>query len=236
LWHTHGVPREAFELFGVSHLVALAVIAALGVGGSLWMRRDRDRRQRLPTVVAVVLLGAGVIYPLIDLAMGRSWREVAPLHICDVVVFIGAVALQRRRQLAYELLYFWGGVGTTAALLTPDLHEAFPSYRFIFYFLQHGAIVVAALVLTVGAGMRPRRWGVLYAFGWLNAYAALVFGFDDLFDANFLYLRGAPGSTTPLDWFGPWPWYILGGELVAISAFVLLALPFRRSATVASPR
>jgi hypothetical integral membrane protein (TIGR02206 family) len=208
-------------------MTALAVVAATGVAASIWMRRARDRRSWLLGALAVVLLAVGVIYPLVDLAMGRSWREVAPLHMCDVAVFIGSVALVYRRQLAFELLYFWGGVGTTAALLTPDLGEAFPSYRFIFYFLQHGGIVVAALLLTVGAGMRPRRWATVYALGWLNAYAAVVFGLNHLLDTNFLFLRGTPGSPTPLDWLGPWPFYILAGEGIALLGFLLLALPFR---------
>jgi hypothetical integral membrane protein (TIGR02206 family) len=229
------VTATAFELFGPQHLVALALVAATAVAASLWMRRDRAGRQSVPTAVGVMLLAAGVLYPLIDLVMGRSWREVAPLHICDVAVFIGAYALFTRHQLAYELLYFWGGVGTTLALVTPDLGEAFPSYRFIFYFLQHGFIVIGVVVLTLGAGMRPRARAAVRAFGWLNAYAAVIFGLNYVLDTNFLFLRGAPGSVTPLDWFGPWPWYILPSEGVAFVSFILLALPFRRVSS-SSPR
>lgn len=219
----------SFELFGAAHLAALAMTMLTALVSSWWLRRDRDRGAWLPRALAVLLVGVGVGYPALDLAMGRSWREVAPLHICDAAVFIGALALVTRRQLVYELLYFWGLAGTTAALLTPDLGETFPSYRFVAYFLQHGGIVVAALLLTVGAGMRPTKGAAWRAFGWLNAYAALVLVFDVATGANFLYLLEPPGAATPLVWFGGWPWYVLVSEGVALALFQLLALPTARA-------
>jgi uncharacterized membrane protein YwaF len=45
---------------------------------------------------------------VLDAAHGVDWRVYLPLHICDVAVVVGALALWRRGQLAFELLYFWG--------------------------------------------------------------------------------------------------------------------------------
>ena len=45
-------------------------------------------------------------------------------------------------------------------------------------------------------------------------------------DTNFMYLRRKPPTTTMLDLFGDWPWYILGGELLALVLFAVVMLPF----------
>lgn len=221
---------ERFSRFGGEHLGALAVVAALSVTAVLLARRADEPPVRLARAIAGALLCAGIGYVVVDASVGKPWSEIAPFHLCDVAVFIGAWALYRRDQLTYELTFLWGLAGTTPAMLWPDLAEGFPHFRYFFYFAQHGLIVVAAVYMTFGLGMRPRRKSPLYAWLVLNGYAAVLGVINALAQTNFLYLREPPGSSSPLDLFGPWPWYILGGEVIAISAFSLLVLPFALSA------
>ncbi len=216
---------ERFSRFGGEHLGALLIVVALSVGAVMAGRRH-GASVRLARGIAWALLAAGIGYVIVDAIVGKPWSEIAPFHLCDAAVFIGAWALHRRDQLAYELTLLWGLAGTTPAMLWPDLAEGFPHFRFFFYFAQHGLIVVAAMYMTFGMGMRPRGRAPVYAWLALNAYALVVGVVNVLAETNFLYLREPPGSGSPLDLFGPWPWYILGGELIAITAFTLLVLPF----------
>jgi uncharacterized membrane protein YwaF len=43
-----------------------------------------------------------------------------------------------------------------------------------------------------------------------------------------MYLCRKPKSASVLDLFGPWPFYILAGEVAAVVLFYLLWLPFSR--------
>ena len=113
-------------------------------------------------------------------------------------------------------------------MLTPELPWSFPRWEFVVFFGLHGLVLVSALVLVFALRLHPRPgapWRVAaITLAW-TAFVALV---DWVLDANFMYLRSKPTVATVLDWMGPWPVYILAAGGIALLAFHLLALPFRR--------
>lgn len=221
--------------FGVDHLAALAVVASVsaGLAYAAWKKRIEHEQEhehgKGGVVLGGLIVGAMVALMVLDAQDGVSWKSWAPLQLCDAAVVIAAWALVTRAPLAFELTWFWGGAGTVPALLTPDVAEGFPHWRFLLYFAQHGGIVVAAVALAA-SGMRPRPGAALRVLAWLNGYALVVGLVDAASGANFMYLRHKPGAHTPLDWLGPWPWYLVACEAVALGLFFSLALPFARGA------
>jgi hypothetical integral membrane protein (TIGR02206 family) len=209
-----------FKPFGGDHWAALAIIAVTAACLA-WGVRRQFVREHAATILAGFVPGAMVLLMLLDARAGVSWRSYAPLQLCDAAAILLPIALVRRSQLAFELCFLWGGAGTLPALLTPDIAEGFPHWRFVLYFAQHGGIVVAAAFL-VATGMRPRPRAPWFALLLLNGYAAIVALVDFAGRANFMYLRHKPGAATPLDLLGPWPWYIAACELVALASFWLL--------------
>jgi hypothetical integral membrane protein (TIGR02206 family) len=153
-----------------------------------------------------------------------------PLFPCDVIAFVAPIALWWRNRLAVELTYFWGIAGTANGVISPDISNHFPDYQFLQYNLQHGAIPAAALFLVVGLGITPRPWAVAKALG-LAAALMFVDAFANLLTGgNYMFLRQVPPGQNLLDLFGPWPWYIGGGALLAFVFFAVLEAPFRISA------
>jgi uncharacterized membrane protein YwaF len=43
-------------------------------------------------------------------------------------------------------------------------------------------------------------------------------------------LRAKPAEPTPLDWFGPWPLYLVVAALIGLALFHLLMTPFSKEA------
>lgn len=226
-------------LFGTDHLAALAVTALAAAGLSLLVRRRTGAAVSwgVRAALAASLLAATAAtlaawsrdFPL------TVW-DVLPLHLCDFLILVATFALLTRAQPAYELLYFWGCAGTLLALVSPDVRTGFPDWRFLSFFVLHGLVVVAAVVLTVGFGMRPRPGAPWRALLVTNAYAAAVGVVNWAFGTNFLYLCHKPGARTLLDWMGPWPLYILVADLLAAALFWLLYWPFRPAQVPAGPR
>jgi len=150
-----------------------------------------------------------------------------PLQLCDVAILVAAAALWTRRQTLVEVTYFWALAGTIQALLTPDLPQHFPSYPYLQYYVAHGGVVAAALVLVVGLRLHPRPWAVVRVAGLTVAYTAFVGVVDAVTGADYMFLRSKPPSPTPLDLLGPWPVYIFGAALVGLVLFAVLDAPFR---------
>jgi len=165
----------------------------------------------------------------------EPWHELLPLHLCDWATFTGVVALVTRRPLAFELTWFWAMAGTTQALLTPDLAVRPPEISWYTFYLSHGGVVAAALLLTWGAGMRTRPWAAFRIFAWSQLYLATVLGLNGLLGTNYGYLCAKPENPSLLDHLGPWPWYLLSLEGLALALFWLLDLPFRLTERRPSP-
>src|SRR6266849_9072200 len=180
--------------------------------------------------LAVVLVGDEVAWWIYLVATHANRAELLyalPFQLCDAAIFVSAFALWFRQQLLVEVTYFWGLAGTIQAILTPDLPEHFPAFPFIQYYVAHGGVVAAALLMVVGLGQWPRRRALLWVVPITIVYTAFVGLLDATTGANYMYLRAKPGSTTPLDLLGPWPWYIGLAALVGIVLFVILDAPFR---------
>lgn len=209
------------------HVGALAVIAVAITVLVVAARRSPGAWLK---ALAVVLLLDEVSWWLYVAAGGGTPGERAqplPLQLCDVAIFIAAAALWTRHQLLVELLYFWGLAGTLQALLTPDLPQHFPSYPYFQYYVAHGGVVGAALLLVVGMRLYPRPWAVVRVLGLTFAYAAIVGLVDLLTGSDYMYLRAKPPSPTLLDFLGPWPVYILSAAVIGLGLFAVLDSPFR---------
>jgi hypothetical integral membrane protein (TIGR02206 family) len=157
-----------------------------------------------------------------------GWMTVLPLELCDAAIVLAVVTLIAPRRAAAELLYFWAGSGTVLAMLTPELPWNFPRWEFVVFFGLHGLVLVAALVMVFGLGLRPRPGAPWRAFAITAGWAAFVGLVNLALGTNYMYLRRKPLVATPLDWMGPWPGYIGVGAAVAFVLFLALGLPFRR--------
>ena len=220
-----------FHPGGVDHIAALLVTVAVAGGMVLWARRNSaSRRLRLVEVGLGITLIAS--WPSMILVAWwqdwLSWEVALPLHWCNVATGIAALALLLRHQRLAELTWFWGLAGTTHGLLTPVmLGQGFPSFWFFVYFIGHSGVIIAALHLVLGRGLIPTRGAVWRVFGWAQVYLLVAWVANLIIGSNFAFLSGKPAEGSLLDYLGPWPYYILVFQILGLTMFWLLDLPFQ---------
>lgn len=160
---------------------------------------------------------------------GFRFPERLPLELCDLTLWLTVASAFTLRPAIFEFAWLAGIGGALMAVLTPDLWAAPLSYPTIYFFLAHGGLIVTLLFLVWSGLARPRPGCVWRTLAFLNVYAALIGIFDAVFHTNYMYLCSKPLSASLLDFFGPWPLYLLAGEITALILFWLLWAPFRTS-------
>jgi hypothetical integral membrane protein (TIGR02206 family) len=220
-----------FQLFGAAHLAILGgVLLAAAVLAAVERRYLAGRKGLRAGLGAALLVETAWWYAYMPWHGQPLFPANLPLELCDVTLFLTAIALLTLSPAVFDLAYYWALAGTSMALLTPDLWERFPSLSTVHFFIAHGLVVASVLYLVWSRQARPRPGSVARAMLALNLWAALDGVFDWLFKTNYIYLRAKPAGASLLDVLGPWPWYIAATEGVALGLFVLLYLPFWRSA------
>lgn len=225
------------SLLNIEHLVTVGVIAVC-ITALVASARLRPGPWTVPAARALaVLIVVNECSWWVWLASQHLWTAAyaLPLQLCDVVAFIAAAALWLRHPLLVELTYFWGLAGTANGLVSPDLTDHFPGYLFLQYFVQHGAIVAAALFLVVGLRIAPRRHSVLRCLAFTLALVVLDAGANLVTGGNYMYLRQPPGVPNLLNLMGPWPYYIIWAAGLTVAIFTALDLPFAIARRAARP-
>ena len=218
-----------FELFGPAHLLILSAVPSVAVLLAWRSRRSASEARRLRLCLGGFLMVNELVWYAYRLRTeGFRFPDVLPLHLCDLALWLTILAAFTLRKSVFEVAYFAGVGGSSMAILTPDLWAPLCSYPSIYFFLAHGFAVITLLFLVWSKSIRPRPSSLWRVFLILNGYAAFIGVFNLVFHTNYMYLCEKPESASLLDLMGPWPVYIVAGELVASAVFALLWLPFRR--------
>jgi hypothetical integral membrane protein (TIGR02206 family) len=223
----------SFVAYGLVHWAMLVVTA---VGAVLLVRFGRRHRgtaaeRRFTRAFGVVQLSVTVGFLLLWLlppyfALGQS----LPLHLSDLLRFVSAYALLRRRPWALALTYYWGLTLNPQALLTPDvLLDVAPVLEFASYWVQHILVMWAVIYLTWGLGLHPTWRSYRIALVGTAAWAVVVFGINRALGTNYGYLNRKPPGTSLLDLLGNWPWYLVVALLLAAAIWALITWPWVRS-------
>ena len=218
-----------FVFFGFVHLAILGMVG-LFVFYLFFVRKSANIKLR--KLIRYGLAGLLIINQLarhIWLVYFDQWsiQWNLPLHLCSIFVWLSAYMLITKSYTIFEFAYFLGIGGALQALLTPDVG----SYNFQYFyltqfFIAHGSIITASAYMAIVEGYRPTWASIRKVFIWANIYLVIVTMINLVIDSNYLYTLHKPHVPTLLDYLGPWPWYILSAEGMALILFLLLYLPF----------
>lgn len=222
------MPGHPFDTFGTKHLVYIGgmvlvwlVVLYLGI-----RHFTPGQRKKLVLGLAIFSLAQELADDLLRVHHGVWAAESAlPFHLCSLGMLVSVWALLSRKQLVFEVAYFWVLAAATQAILTPDNTRWRLGELDVFWnFLSHGVIMLNVFWLAFVEGMRCRKWSWLKAFFITNLMIIPISVINLILKANYFFICWRPGGESPF-LLGEWPWYILWFEAFGFVFFLLLYLP-----------
>jgi len=218
-----------FVLFGSAHLTALGIVG-LFVFSLFFIRKFASKKLRKPIrygLASLLIFNQIARHIWINHYDQWSIQWNLPLHLCSLFIWLSAYMLITKSYLIFELAYFLGIAGALQALLTPDAGTyGFQHFYLVQFFIAHGSIITASAYMAIVEGFRPTWASIKKVFIFVNIFLILATVVNLLIDSNYLYSLHKPHAPTLLDYLGPWPWYILSAEGVALIMFLLQYFPY----------
>jgi hypothetical integral membrane protein (TIGR02206 family) len=129
-------------------------------------------------------------------------------------------------KIVFDVVYLFGLAGTLQAIITPAVEEGFPHFRFFQFFIAHGFIILSSLYYVFVHGYRPDFKSVERTFLIVNALVPPIMLINLLTGGNYNNLNRVPDVPTLIDYLGPWPFYLIPLEILAILFLLLAYAPF----------
>ena len=217
-----------FAAFSFQHFAILGAFGLLTIMLLATGKRMTAHGRYVTALVLAVITFLNLVAEALVLAGTRDYdvTEDLPVYLCDLITIMLPVVIYHRNRKWIGILYFWALAGTLQALITPDVDHGFPSFHFFRYFIMHCGIVMTMVFVVVSwkIAIRWRDWlnAVLFA----QVYLIAIHIYNLVMKTNYSYTVRKPDGTSVLDFFGDWPWYLLGGELMMFVLFTLLMIPF----------
>jgi hypothetical integral membrane protein (TIGR02206 family) len=209
--------------YGPTHVVPLVLFVIGLVAAGYLGRRHRavDGPTTFSRAAALLIPAVTVPFQLIDLAVNFDIDITLPLHLCDLAWIVATWALWTHHPFPVALTFFWGLTLTIQGVIAPALGEDLPHPRYFAFWALHLLIIWAAVYLVIGLGKVPRwrdYWAtVATTLGW----AATTYVFNVVADTNYGYLLRKPSGSI-LDFFGPWPWYVVQEIALVVAGWALM--------------
>jgi hypothetical integral membrane protein (TIGR02206 family) len=228
-WFARSYKEYDFEMFSLSHFVIMGIFILIAV--CIFLYRDKlaaGEWRKTEIGFAVSLIIIDITYHLWMIVSG-NWNvsNSLPLEMCSISLVLTVLLLLTRKKIIYEVLLFTALIGASQAIITPSLNYDFPHFRFFHFFYTHMMITWVTLYFTWAKGYRPTIWSVVKLMVFLNILMPIILLINKLVDGNYMFLSNKPDRSSLLDVLGPYPWYILSMEGLAITLSLIVWLVFR---------
>lgn len=210
-----------FVFLGASHVFSIILFLVLALSIPYLAKKNLNENQQLflGKIIGVLVLIGYLSWVILEILAGSfNLKLHLPFHLCRTANVLIFVVLFFRSFLAYEIVFFWG-LTVIHAVITPDITQGFPHYHFVRYWLTHQLMIIGIIYATFVYDIRPHKKSIYKSFVALLLFFLITIPVNLLLDANYFWICGKPPVGTVLDYFGPWPWYLVVATLLALIHF-----------------
>jgi len=221
--------KQPFTSYSLSHGLPLLIVSIIGLGSILAALFFLSSKQKMRLLIALSIIPAlGVIFQMVMPVLEGDFnlKDDLPIHICRFAGLVSPIVIWKKNRFWLGILYFWIIIGTLNANITPDIEYGFPHWGYFTYWFIHSFLVILPLYYIIVLKVKINFRDFLNAFWVGNIFLLMTLGINFLLNSNYMYSRHKPPVASLLDLLGPWPTYLITGQLLAGALFFIAYLPF----------
>ena len=195
-----------FTSYSALHFIILAaclvLVVAITVAGVIGRGRSASHELRIRNYwIGFVVVVQGISQVLVNVPSAFNLQTTLPLHPCDIVPWIGVVALLSTARWMRATSVFWGLGLCIWAFILPIIAYETTDIRFWLFWLGHTQIIVTAVYLIAVMDYQPVFKDLILAFGVLAIFTVLIVFVNLGIGSDY----GSLGQDSAAAQLGPWP-------------------------------
>ena len=201
-----------FILFGLDHIIGTIVFLGLWIWLPTYSKKNltKPRQEQLGIVLGLIVMSNYLAWVGLEAIAGTFDSKLhLPFHLCRFANLAIPFVMIWKKERLFQVLYFWGMSGMLQGAITPDVTHGFPHFHYFRFFIGHNGMVLVLIYAIVVFDLRPTLKGLWDSFLALNAFLVFAAIVNLILGSNYFWICGKPPVPTILDYFGPWPWYII---------------------------
>ena len=196
-----------FALFTPAHFAPILLMIAAIALIRRFRREIRDSRHeetlRYVLAFALVICDMSYYWRLVGMpSLQPGPVENLPIGVCGWAVILCSYMLVGKKQLLFDISYFWLLSGSLFALLTPTplTYTGVTRFRYYQFWLEHTLGYVAIFYMIFVHGMRPTVRSAVRSYIALILMALLAYAVNQMIPgANYLYMARPEAAPSVLD-------------------------------------
>jgi len=220
---------DPFIQFGADHIIGTIVFLLLWIWLPLFARQNLSKlnQKKMGIILGFIVMSNYLAWVILEILAGTFDVKLhLPFHLCRFANLVIPIVMIWKKDRLFQVLYYWGLSGMLQGAITPDVTHGFPHFHYFRFFLGHNGMVLTLIYAIVVYDMRPTLKGLWESFLALNGFLFLAAIVNLGLGANYFWICGKPPTASLLDYLGPWPWYILTAEFVALLHYLVAYAPF----------
>ena len=138
---------EAFQLFSSIHIITILVVVISSISVPLFCKTvfNSNNNINISYFIGFILITHELIKPFYRYEFYNDpIIEILPLHMCHLASLSMGLFFFTKKNIFFEVGYFWGMTGNIMAIFTPDLNFFF-DWRYLTYFFGHNMLLLSII-------------------------------------------------------------------------------------------
>ena len=222
---------EAFQLFSYIHITTIFVVIGSSILIPISFKVFFNSRININIsyIIGFILITHELIKPFYRYHFYNDpFVEIIPLHMCHLASLSMGLFFFTKKDIFFEIGYFWGMTGNIMAILTPDL-DFFFNWQYFTYYFGHSmlllSIVFALLCLNHNINFKSVIRVISITLTFLPFIYLLNFILGD--EANYWYLNTIHEATSILSFLPNPPLNIIFLVPIGLILMMSVYMPYR---------